>query len=111
MLQGDNIKIMLFTILCICFSFYLFLGIYSYTRDKKSKINVMFLSLSISTGLWTIGYAFMLISPNIQIANIWRIVSAMGWCFFDAIWISSVFSLNDTNCSSCFGSIKHSIYL
>ena len=75
MLREDNIKTILFTILCICFIFYLFMGINSYKRDNKSKVNVTFFIICISASFWAIGYAFMLISPNIEIANIWRIVA------------------------------------
>ena len=96
MIQAKDIQIMLFTILFICFILYLFLGIYSYTRDKKSKINIIFLILCICTSLWAIGYAFMLISPNIKTANIWRIVCSFGWCFFSAIWLSFIFSFKNT---------------
>ena len=58
------------------------MGINSYKRDKKSKVNLIFFILCISASLWAIGYAFMLISPSIEIAGIWRIVSALGWMFF-----------------------------
>jgi len=75
----------------------LFLGIDSYKRNKKSKVNITFLILCISASLWAIGYAFMLISPNIQIANIWRIVAALGWCFFSGIGVSFILFLTDTN--------------
>ena len=111
MLQQDTIKIILFTILCICLSFYLFIGIYSYKRDKKSKVNVIFVVLCISTSLWAIGYAFMLISPNIEIANIWRIVAALGWFFFIGIWISFVLSLRDTNQKNISSKIQSLLYI
>lgn len=109
MLREDNIKIMLFTILCICFMFYLFLGIYSYRRDKKSKINVIFFALCISSSLWAIGYAFILISPNIEVANRWKTISALGWCFFEAIWVSFAFSLKDINKKSFDSKIQYLI--
>ena len=111
MLQEDNIKIMLFSILCICFIFYLFLGIYSYKRDKKSKVNVTFLMLCISSSLIAIGYAFMLISPNIDIANIWRIVAAFGKCFFYGIWVFFAFSLKGINQKSLNLKIQFLIYI
>lgn len=95
MLRADNIKIILFTILCICSIFYLFMGVYSYKRDKKSKINVRFFLLCTSDTLWAIGCAFMLISPNSEIANIWRIVSSFGACFSVALWVSFAFSLKE----------------
>jgi len=111
MLQGDNIKIMLFAILCICFVFYLFLGIYSYKKDTKSKVNIMFMILSISASLWAIGYALMLISPNVQIANIWRIVAGLGWCFFNGIWVSFALSLSDTKQKNFNPRIQFSMYI
>jgi len=111
MLREDNIKIILFSILCICFIFYLFLGIYSYKRDNKSKINVIFFELCVSASLWAIGYALMLLSPNIKIANIWRIVSALGWCFFNAIWISFAFSFKDINQTKFILNVKFLGYI
>lgn len=97
MLQESNIKIMLFTILCICLVFYIFLGIYSFKKDKQSKVNISFFTLCIAASCWALGYASMLISPNIEIANRWRIFSSVGWCFFNAVWISFAFSLKDIN--------------
>lgn len=96
-LSKNNVQTILFAILCICFIFYLFMGIYSYKKNEKSKSNLIFLVLCISTSLWAIAYAFMLISPNIEIANIWRIGSALGWCFFNGLWISFALSLKYTN--------------
>ena len=111
MLRDDNIKSILFAILCICFISYLFLGVYSYKKNKESKINVTFLILCISASLWAMGYAFMLISPNIKIANIWRIVAAIGWCFFYGIWISFVFYLNDTSKKNSTLKIQFIVYI
>ncbi|MGV8982680.1 histidine kinase N-terminal 7TM domain-containing protein [Clostridium sp.] len=110
MLQDANIKTMLFTILIICFIFYLFLGIYSYRRDKKSKTNIIFFALCISVSLWAIGYAFMLISPNIEVANRWKIISALGWCFFDPIWVSFAISLKDIKQKSSDLKLQYIIY-
>jgi len=97
MLGWDTIQTMLFTILCICFIFYLLMGISSFKRDNRSKSNVLYFVICISTSFWAVGYAFMLISPTIEIANGWRIVSAIGWCFFSGIWISFALSLKGTN--------------
>jgi len=91
MLQDDNIKTILFAILCICFIFYLFLGIDSYKRNKKEKINIIFFALCISISLMAIGSAFMLISPNVEFANIWRIIAALGGCFISGLSISFFF--------------------
>ena len=111
MLREDNIRTMLFAILLMCFIFYLLMGIYSYKRDNKSKVNVIFFVLCITDSLWAIGYALMLISPNIEIANIWRIVSALGWCFFNGLWISFAFSLNDTNRRTSSSKIQSLLYI
>ncbi len=110
-LLEDNIKIMLFTILCICFIFYLAMGIYSYKKDNKSKVNVIFFTLCISVSLWAIGYAFMLISPNVETANIWRVIAALGGCLSNVIWISFTFSLNETIKKSSSSKIQFSVYI
>ncbi|MCB2294796.1 diguanylate cyclase [Clostridium algoriphilum] len=109
--REDNIRTMLFALLCICFIFYLFMGIYSYRKDKKSKVNVIFLSICISASLWAIGFAFMLISPNIEIANVWRIVSALGWCFFNGLWLSFAFSLKGINQKNANSKIQYLLYI
>jgi len=108
-MQADSIKTILFTILCICSIFYLFMGISSYKRDSKSKVNVIFFILCISASMWAIGYAFMLIAPNMGIANIWRIVAALGWCFFNAIWLSFAVSL--TNQKKLNSKLRSLIYI
>ena len=97
MLQADYIKLMLFTILCICFILFLFMGIYSYKKDNKSKVNIIFLAICISVSLRAIGYALMLISPNMEIANICRIISIIGLCFFNGLWISFAFIMKNTD--------------
>ncbi len=105
------IRTMLFALLCICFIFYLFMGIYSYRKDKKSKVNVIFFSLCIAASLWAIGYAFMLISPNIEIANVWRIVSALGWCFFNGLWLFFAISLKGTNQKNANSKLQYLLYV
>src|ERR1035437_6870877 len=111
MLRADNIKTILFTILCITSIFYLFMGIYGYMKDKKSKITIRFFLLCISLTLFAIGCAFMLISPNIRIANIWRLVSTLGVCFSNALLISFTFSFNDTNQKSSSSKIQFLLYI
>ncbi|MCB2295603.1 diguanylate cyclase [Clostridium algoriphilum] len=111
MLQSDNIKTMLFAILCICFIFYLFMGINSYKRNKKSKVNVIFFILCIAASIWAIGYAFMLISTNIEISNIWRMISALGIIPFNGIWLSLAFSLKDTNQKNSNSKIQALVYI
>jgi hypothetical protein len=110
MLQGDNIRTLLFTVLCICFIFYLYLGIYSYKKDKE-KVNVRFSYSCVCASLWAIGYAFMLISPNIEIANIWRIVSSLGWCFYSGVGLSFILSLEDTSHKKLNSKIQSLIYI
>jgi len=111
MMREDNIKILLFAILCICFIFYLFMGIYSYRRDKKSKFNVIFCELCITMSLWVIGYAFMLISPNIETANIGRIISVFGLCFFNGLWISFAFSFYNTDQKKINSKFQFLVYM
>jgi len=111
MLLEDYIQIILFTTLCICCIFYLFLGIYSYKRDNKSKGNVIFYILCISTSLWAIGYALMLIAPNIEIANIWRIVATLGWYSYGGIWLSFAFYFKDMNQKKSSPKINYLVYI
>jgi PAS domain S-box-containing protein len=37
--------------------------------------------------VWALGYSFMAIAPNQEIANHWRIIAAMGWCTFYGTWL------------------------
>jgi len=111
MLQANNIKIMLFTILCICFILFLFMGIYSYKKDNKSKVNIIFLAICISVSLRAIGYALMLVSPNMGIANIWRIISILGLCFFNGLWISFAFIMKDTGPQKLGLKIQSLVYI
>jgi diguanylate cyclase (GGDEF)-like protein/PAS domain S-box-containing protein len=53
----------------------------------------------------------MLISPNIEVANIWRIVSSVGWCLFNAIWISFTLSLEKTNKKNFRSKIQSLAYI
>jgi len=87
------------------------MGISSFKRDKKSKVTVIFFALCISVSLRAIGYAFMLISPNIEIANIWRMISVLGLCFFNGLWLSFAFSLKDTNKKNSNLKIQSSVYI
>ena len=111
MMREDNIKILLFAILCICFIFYLFMGIYSYRRDKNLRFNVIFSELCISMSLWVIGYALMLISPNIQTANIGRIISVFGLCFLNGLWISFAFSFYNTDQKKINSKFQFLVYM
>lgn len=101
----------MFSLLCICFVLYLFLGVHIFRIDKESKINSTFFALCISASLWAIGYAFMLIAPNIKVANLWRLVSSLGWCFFSAIWISFTFSLKNINQKRSSIKIRFLLYI
>jgi len=87
------------------------MGIYSYKKDNRSKINVIFLALCISVSLRTIGYALMLVSPNMGIANIWRIISILGLCFFNGLWTSFAFILNDTDQKKSNLKIQSLVYI
>ncbi|HEY5556005.1 diguanylate cyclase domain-containing protein [Acetobacterium sp.] len=111
MLGWDTIQTMLFTILCICFIFYLLMGISNLKRENRSKSNTIFFVICISTSFWAIGYAFMLISPNVEIANSWRIISALGWCFFNALWLSFALSLNDANQKNATSKMRYALYI
>jgi len=87
------------------------MGIYSYKKDKKSKVSVIFLRFCISASLWVIGYAVMLISPNIKIANIGRIISILGLCFFNGILLSFAFSLRETSQKKPCFKIQSLVYI
>jgi hypothetical protein len=87
------------------------MGIYSYKRDNKVKVNLIFLIICITASLWAIGYAFMLVSPNIEIANMWRIFSALGWCFLSSLWLFFIFSLKDKNQKKANIEIQYLLYL
>ena len=111
MIKVNYIQIILFSILWLCSFFYLVMGSYSYKKDRKSKINRIFCALCISVSLWTIGYAFMLISPNIEIANSWRKVSVLGFCFLNGIWISFALSFNETPLKSSSSKIIAFVFI
>ena len=97
-IQGDdNITIFLFTLLIICVVCYSAFGLYVYRIDKKGNINSDFFAVCISTSIWAIGYAFMLISQDINVANLWRLISALGWCAFPSLWILFTLSLKNPN--------------
>ena len=91
--------------------FYLFLGINTYKRDKKSKVNSTFLILCTLVSIWNIGYAFMLIAPTIETANLCRIVAILGECFFSGLWVSFAFSLKDINQKKLNLKIQTLIYI
>lgn|GEM_PF-679686 len=107
----DLINIFWFTLLFTCFIIYIFLGIYIYKIDNKSKVNCIFLALCICCSLWAIGYAFMLISPNIKVAYLWRAVSVVGYCFFYGCWLNFALLLNSPNHKKYSLKIKFLIYI
>lgn len=80
-------KLIFFIILYTFSILYLAAGIHVLFSDKNSRVNRLFLLVFLCAFLWSFGYACMYISPNKQIANIWRMVAALGWCFFYAIWL------------------------
>ncbi|MBI4857357.1 MAG: diguanylate cyclase [Acetobacterium woodii] len=95
--EWDKVQTLLFAVLCICFIVYLLMGLSIYKRENQLRSNLIFFYLCIASSLWAIGYALMLISPNIEIANGWRNLSALGWCFFNGIWFAFAVSVDDTN--------------
>lgn len=52
----------------------------------------------------------MLISHNIETANVWRIFASLGWCFFAALWIDFALSLKNSNPASSYFKVKVLIY-
>lgn len=110
MLGWDTIQTILFAVLSICFIFYLLMGVSSYRRDNRSKTNIVFFYLCLCMSCWAIGYAFMLISPTIEIANIWRILSAIGWCFFNGLWFAFARSLDVGNQKKIIPKIQYLLF-
>lgn len=72
---------------------YLFLGLYVLHKDKHSPINLRFFLGCISSFVWAIGFAFMYISPNVNTANYWRLLAALGWCSFYGVCIDFCISV------------------
>jgi len=70
----------------------------------------MFLYLCICCSLWAIGYAFMLVSPNIKVAYLWRSISVLGYCFFYGFWLYFAFLLNNENRVRAEEQTRHFIY-
>lgn len=77
------IFLILFTFSILYFSF----GTYTLFKNLQSLKNRMFFSICIHLSCWALGYAFMTISPNMDSANFWRLVSAFGWCFTYSVWL------------------------
>ncbi|WP_050607467.1 EAL domain-containing protein [Clostridium niameyense] len=84
-------------LLFINFCFYLFTGVYLFKINYKCETNISLFILCICTSLWAFGYAFMIISKDIYIANFWRIISSLGWCFLFIAWIQFALSISNTN--------------
>ena len=78
-----NIFFVLFTLSILYFCF----GLYTLLINIHSLRNRMFFSLCIHLSAWAFGYAFMVIAPNQDSANFWRMVSAFGWCFVYSVWL------------------------
>lgn len=66
---------------------YLAFGIYILIKSWNSLTNRIFFSLCIHLSLWAFGYAFMTVAPDIEAANFWRLVAALGWCFVYSVWL------------------------
>lgn len=74
-------------ILNALFVIYAVIAIKVLYKDKNSWINKTFFVLCIFLSIWALGYGFMITAPNIYRANLWRIVAALGWCFFHSAWL------------------------
>ena len=70
-----------------CSLFYFMFGVYIISKDKHSNINKTLFLVCLSLFFWSIGYGFMFIATDIYLANFWRLISAIGWCFFFSIWV------------------------
>ena len=92
----NTVQTILFTVLCICFIFYLLMGISTYNKENRLRSNMIFFYLCIASSLWAIGFAFMLIAPNVLIANSWRILSALGWCYFNGLLFAFVVAVDES---------------
>lgn len=66
---------------------YLAFGIYILIKSWNALTNRIFFSLCIHLSLWAFGYAFMTAAPDIEAANFWRLVAALGWCFVYSVWL------------------------
>lgn len=74
----------------VLFSFsliYIFFGFHILLKNRYAMTNRIFFSLCTNLSCWAFGYAFMSIAPNEEVANFWRMVSALGWCIVYATWL------------------------
>jgi len=78
---------LIFYILFALSMLYLYFGFYVFFKNKNSMQNRMFLSICINLSLWSLGYSFMTVALNPEAANFWRLISAIGWCFFYGTWL------------------------
>lgn len=92
----------MFLFLCISLSITcvacLTFGIFIYNKATKSSVNKSFLKLCSAVCIWSLGYILMLNSAEIHTANIFRILSAVGWCFICSIWIEFSIALKSNGC-------------
>ena len=89
---------MLYFLLFFTFSiFYFLFGIYILLKDGKSTISKLLFVMCIDLFLWAIGYSFMFIEPNIYLANLWRLLSAIGWCSFFSLWLIIAILIKNKN--------------
>lgn len=75
--------LILFTLTIFYFSF----GVFTLFKNIQSLQNRMFFSLCLHLSFWAFGYAFMTVAPNIEAANFWRMISAIGWCFMYSVFL------------------------
>lgn len=85
---------MFFIFLLASFAIYFVTGIYILKKDEKSMTNRSFFLLCIVIGLWDFGYAFMLIAPDINTVNVFRIIASIGWCFLHGIFLQFSLSIS-----------------
>lgn len=85
-----------FLILFTFFVIYVILGVYILFKDRCSITNKTFFLLCITTSFWALGYAFMITAPNRYIANYWRIVASLGWCFFYSVWLEFTIAIKNS---------------
>lgn len=106
-----GLKVNLFILLLIGCITYLLMGVYCYKIDTKSKTNKIFLRLGIIGFIWSLGYAMMLTSENLDNAFFWRGVSVFGYCYFNGLWFYYAYLLNNPNEKKYSKLVKFIVYV
>lgn len=86
-----------FLVLILFFIGYLFFGIYVIVKMPASFTNRLFFSLCMHLSVWSLGYAFMSIAPDLKTANFWRCIASLGWCFVYSIWLDFTILVKNNN--------------